>query len=175
MISRVASLLRYPMTKPLCAAARISYKSIAEVKSMPDFHWQMSNEMIITLAMLGDQEARRERLVREIMSEDEIEYPAAEAVMHEMASYNQRCLLFPTLPYRLGILVAVRSRSKSAIRLSPAMQTSAAFLSIPMIFEINTVVWFNEAFVTSDVPEPKDLETPLEVTCELHPARSLDG
>lgn len=32
-----------------------------------------------------------------------------------------------------------------------------------MIFDINTVVWFNEAFVTSDVPEPKDLETPLEV------------
>ena len=42
-------------------------------------------------------------------------------------------------------------------------QTSAAFLSIPMIFEINTVIWFNENFVTSDVPEPKDLETPLEV------------
>lgn len=32
-----------------------------------------------------------------------------------------------------------------------------------MIFDINTVMWFNELYVTSDVPEAKDLETPLEV------------
>ena len=43
------------------------------------------------------------------MSEDEIEYPAAEAVMREMADFNQSCIWFPTLPYRIGILVAVRT------------------------------------------------------------------
>ena len=55
MISRAASLLRSPVARSLCAGALRSYKTIAEVKSMPDFHWQMSNDMIITLAMLGDQ------------------------------------------------------------------------------------------------------------------------
>jgi hypothetical protein len=35
--------------------------------------------------------------------------------------------------------------------------------SIPMIFHLDTVMWFNELYVTSDVPEAKDLETPLEV------------
>lgn len=39
----------------------------------------------------------------------------------------------------------------------------AAVGSIPMIFELNTVLWFNELYVTTDVPEAKDLETPLEV------------
>ena len=32
-----------------------------------------------------------------------------------------------------------------------------------MVFDYNTVLWFNEIYVTSDVPEAKDLETPLEV------------
>lgn len=32
-----------------------------------------------------------------------------------------------------------------------------------MIFDLDTVLWFNEVYVTSDVPEEKDLETPLEV------------
>ena len=32
-----------------------------------------------------------------------------------------------------------------------------------MVFDINTVKWFNEYFVTTDVPEPQDLETILEV------------
>jgi hypothetical protein len=37
------------------------------------------------------------------------------------------------------------------------------FASIPLIFHLDTVMAFNEAFVTTDVPEAKDLETPLEV------------
>jgi hypothetical protein len=36
-------------------------------------------------------------------------------------------------------------------------------MSIPMIFHLDTVLWFNDYYVTSDVPEAKDLETPLEV------------
>lgn len=38
-----------------------------------------------------------------------------------------------TLPYKLGIVTAV----------------TVATVSIPMIFEINTVLWFNELYVTS--------------------------
>ena len=79
-----------------------------------------------------------------------------------------------TLPYKLGIFTAV----------------SVAFASIPLIFDLNTVLWFNELYVTTgkfifsfitylllcllslltiycpctvDVPEERDLETPLEV------------
>ena len=36
------------------------------------------------------------------------------------------------------------------------------FASIPMIFELQTALWFNEHYVTTDVPEDRDLETPLE-------------
>ena len=37
------------------------------------------------------------------------------------------------------------------------------FGSLPMVFEINLATWFNHYYVTTDVPEPKDLETWLEV------------
>jgi len=45
-------------------------------------------------------------------------------------------LFIATLPYKVAIASAV----------------SVGFLSIPLIFEVNTVLWFNEAFVTTGVP-----------------------
>ena len=39
----------------------------------------------------------------------------------------------------------------------------AGFGSIPMCFDLHTTLWFNEGYVTTDVPEAKDLETWLEV------------
>ena len=35
--------------------------------------------------------------------------------------------------------------------------------SFPLVFEKNTVLWFNHHYVTMDVPEVRDLETWLEV------------
>jgi len=44
---------------------------------------------------------------------------------------------------------------------------SAAFVggiaSFPLVFHYDTSFWFNKWYVTADVPEPKDLETWLEV------------
>jgi len=46
---------------------------------------------------------------------------------------NRSGLFMATLPYKLGIFSAV----------------AAGFVSLPMIFEINTVLWFNELYVTT--------------------------
>merc|ERR1712224_1016992 len=56
-------------------------------------------------------------------------------------------LFLVRFPYRVGILAAL----------------VAGFGSIPMCFDLHTTLWFNEGYVTMDVPEPKDLETWLEV------------
>lgn len=53
-----------------------------------------------------------------------------------------------TLPYKIGITTSVL----------------LGFGCIPLIYHLDSVLWFNEAFVTSDIPEDKDLETPLEVS-----------
>lgn len=118
----------------------------------------------------------------------------AQPKFEAMVASNRRSLWLTTMPYKVGIFAAV----------------TAGFASIPLIFDYNTVLWFNELYVTSgefsvavfcvyrsftsrkrilyhivkafylsthsrslsvtllclfslDVPEAKDLETPLEV------------
>ena len=51
----------------------------------------------------------------------------------QIVQENRRGLGLATLPYKLGIITAI----------------TVATVSIPMIFEINTVLWFNEIYVTS--------------------------
>ena len=51
----------------------------------------------------------------------------------EIVAENRKGLFMATLPYKLGIFTAV----------------SVAFASIPLIFDLNTVLWFNELYVTT--------------------------
>lgn len=51
----------------------------------------------------------------------------------EIVEVNRKGLWMATLPYKLGMMTAV----------------TVAFGSIPMIFELNTVLWFNELYVTT--------------------------
>ena len=41
--------------------------------------------------------------------------------------------------------------------------TAAAFATIPLCFDLNTCLVFNEQYVTTEVAQDKDLETWLEV------------
>lgn len=40
---------------------------------------------------------------------------------------------------------------------------TAAWVSIPLVFDLSAVEWFNEKYVTAELPPPEDLETWLEV------------
>ena len=64
-----------------------------------------------------------------------------------MAKANHSGMFLLTLPYKLGI----------------AGGFAVAAATIPLCFSLDTALWFNEAFVTTDVPEDADLETWLEV------------
>jgi len=50
-----------------------------------------------------------------------------------MDTFVAEGLFLATLPYKIAIASAL----------------SVGVLSIPLIFEVNTVLWFNEAFVTT--------------------------
>jgi hypothetical protein len=93
------SLVRHHMSKNV---------TLVSVKGMAKNHDQMSNDVIIILAQLGDQEAREERLIREIMDVDGVEQPEAKATMKTIRDFNRGALLLPTLPYKIGIFSAVR-------------------------------------------------------------------
>lgn len=57
----------------------------------------------------------------------------AQPIFDKMVESNRNGLFLATLPYKVGIAAAL----------------VAGFGSLPMIFDINTVLWFNEIYVTS--------------------------
>jgi hypothetical protein len=116
-------------------------------KAMPLSMKEINNSDLVTLGALGNADARGEMLVRHIMTVDNVSYDTATETFLEIAAKNRKGMWLLTVPYKIGIGVAC----------------TAAFASFPMVFDLTTVQWFNEHFVTADIPEPKDLETPLEV------------
>jgi len=98
-------------------------------------------------ARAGDDDAVVERMVRDIMLVDGVSHADANVKMAEIEAAATKGLWLTRFPYRVGIASAL----------------IAGFGSIPMCFDLHTTLWFNEGYVTTDVPEAKDLETWLEV------------
>ncbi|KAJ3388643.1 hypothetical protein HDU92_001394 [Lobulomyces angularis] len=126
--------------------SKVPFCQLARVRKMTSYE-KASEDVIFTVAALGDHEAQKERLVREIMAVDKVERIHAKTRFEEIKNENRKGLFSAMLPYRIGILLS----------------SGSALLSIPLIFHEETVMYFNHHFVTADIPEPKDLETCLEV------------
>ena len=104
-----------------------------EARNLPREFEEMSNDTITILARMGDQEAREERLIREIMRVDDVDWEGAQARFEEMCTANRKGMWLATFPYKLGLVTSV----------------TGAVLSIPMVFDYNTILWFNEHYVTT--------------------------
>lgn len=123
------------------------YPTLEDAVAQPRHICEFSNEAIAILAMQDDHDAACERLRREIMVVDGISWQEADEKLVDIDKVNDQYNWIGTMPYKIGIGVAIVS----------------GFGAIPMVFELNTALWFNELFVTTDVPEAKDLETVWEV------------
>ena len=140
--------------------ARQTTRSIADVpgfnngkptleyaKKMPKTFAAMTNDQILHFAELAIPEACRECVVRDIMVVDNVEYDEAMKVFKGIAKTNREGMFVAALPFYIGFGV-------SAI---------GGYASIPLVFDLGTVEWFNQHFVTADLPPYEDLETALEV------------
>lgn len=134
------------MSKRIPSRTMASVVTQEEAKKLPREFEEMSNDTITILARMGDQEAREERLIREIMNVDDVDWEGAQPRFNEMMAANRRGMWIATFPYKIGLVTSV----------------TGAVLSIPMVFDYNTILWFNENYVTTDIPPPEDLETWLE-------------
>lgn len=114
---------------------------------MPVAVCELSNETLIILAEQGCHDACCERLVRNIMHVDDVEWASAKETLHEIGAENRKVVWLVTLPYKVGI--------------STAVVTGVG--CVPMVFSPTVAKWFNEYYVTTDVPEAKDIQTILEV------------
>lgn len=108
----------------------------------------MDDHTLLTLAAIEDHAAREEILKRHIMDVDDVPYPDASRTFETIARRNMEGYYLVALPYKIGIFSA----------------SLLGIVSVPMVFHLPTVEWFNEWAVTTDVPELRDLETPLEVS-----------
>lgn len=121
--------------------------TLEEAKKASFLYNTMSNDILTLMASHGDQFAREERLIRNIMAVDEVEWDAAHKKFMVLRKVNREYMWLATIPYKVGLFTSL----------------TFAFGSIPLIFDKSCVMWFNEVYVTADVPEPKDLATWLEV------------
>lgn len=112
----------------------------------------MDNTTLVTLGELGDHPARTEILKRHIsIVESESDGNSTpnnvNKIFQQIEIKNKEYMWLLALPYQIGITMAI----------------TGGMASIPLVFDHNTALWFNEHFVTTDIPEPQDLETVLEV------------
>ena len=121
--------------------------TIAYAKAMSNDYMDMDNNSLNVIAHMNNHHACAEVLKRNIMAVDNVSYRDAEKVYHQIAAKNREGMLLAALPYYIGIVAG----------------TGAALGSIPFVFDLGTAEWFNEYYVTTEVPEPADLETMLEV------------
>lgn len=77
---------------------------------------------------------------------DNVSYQEACETFEEMDRSLKIGMNIERVPYNMGVAVAL----------------FAGLASFPLCFHLPTVEWFNESFVTTEVPPPADLETWLE-------------
>ena len=114
----------------LCFRAMSSKPTAADAQAMPREYYEFSNESLSVMAANGDQAAHVERLIRDIMHVDGVDWDTANATFKEIDDANSEGMVFFTLPYKVGITTAV----------------VGGLASVPLCFDLNTALAFNEAF-----------------------------
>jgi hypothetical protein len=108
---------------------------------------RMDNDVLIGASFEGNQEARAELLIRNIMATDRLTHESAETVLQQMTEFNGKMLWLYKLPYKVGLFSAV----------------SLGLVSIPLVFHLGFAEWFNEEFVTFEKYGEGEADTWLEV------------
>ena len=120
--------------------------SFATVKNMPVSLRGMDNTALTTLGAMGNHKALQEMIVRHVMATDNVSYEEATEVYNQIEKKNHEYEHIMALPFQASILIC-----------------AFGFISIPLVFDLSSVEYFNEHYVTAEHPPPKELETALEV------------
>jgi len=121
--------------------------TIEYVKQMRTSYSEMTNQDILHLSSEGDHNACKESLLRNIMAVDSINYDDAKQILSAIVKVNRSYMIIHVIPYQVGVGVSL----------------AAAIISVPLVFQYDAALYVHDAFITADVPQPKDLETPLEI------------
>jgi hypothetical protein len=121
--------------------------SLKMAKAMPLSYREMENASLVALGAMADNHACREMLIRHIMAVDEISYEVASWKFLDIEEQNHKNIYLLALPFQIGVGGCL----------------GAGLVSIPLVFHLPTVEYFNLHYVTAEHPPLKELETILEV------------
>ena len=153
IVRRAASKHNFILARSISSSPPddVSFKdgkpTLQYAKKLPKTFAEMTNEQILQFAELGIPEACRECIIRDVMVVDQIEYDEAMEVFKHIAKCNREGMPLAALPFKVGFGLAF----------------TGGIASVPLVFELNSVTWFNDTFVTAEMPPLEDLETYLEV------------
>jgi len=115
--------------------------------AVPASFRDMDATCLVTLGGMGNPDAQAELLKRHIMATDGVSHEKACQIFDAIEETNHAYMKSMAVPFQVGIVTAC----------------TAGLLSIPMVFHLPTVEYFNAHFVTAEHPPLKELETSLEV------------
>ena len=145
-------LARAPAPLAACGARSIQtynkLPTLEEAKAMPRHVSELSGDLLFVMAAThSGNDAVRERLRREIMAVDDLEYVDTTNRLLEMSAFTESVTTMSKLPYQVGIVTSV----------------TAGWLSLPLVFHYGMASMFNDNFVTCPPPEVGEADTWLEV------------
>ena len=113
-----------------------AYPTIAYVKMAPRELYEMSNEMLALAARTPDaHDVHQERLVREIMAVDDVEYPQACERMKDMYKLNEDMSRWLLMPLHAGLVSCA----------------FAGVVVVPLVFDHSIAISFAE-FLGAEQP-----------------------
>ena len=124
--------------------------TLEHAKQLPTQWSEMSNNDLLRWCgpdgILG---ANEERVARHVMAADDLSWEEVQPIIWEMRKFlgTERKAFLYNMPYRIGLGTAV----------------GGGIVSVPLIFHKGSVLAFNEACVSMEVPPPSDLDTILEI------------
>lgn len=122
--------------------------SLELAQAMPTEMYELSNEELLVLSHMGSNDACVERLVREVMRVDHLEWSVARRRVIEIDKFYSTLMTSATFPYMLGIGAAIL----------------AGGLAIPFVYCREIAEWTNDTFVHSPAEEPENMKTIWEVS-----------
>jgi len=134
--------------KPAIPASEtgIQIPSLKVASDMGKGFSEMENEPLVVIAEMGNHRARTEVLRRHVMAVEHIDYGVAGRIVETINAKNKEGLFFYSFPSKFGMGLALCS----------------GIVVFPLVFDISTAMWFNESFVTMEIPPPDELDTSLE-------------
>ena len=116
--------------------------TIADVIDSPREYYEMPPDVLLTLAVAEDPDARTERLVREVMCIDTVSWDDAQPIVNKIRDDN------------MAINSTVTMISKTYFKTMAFVSIAMGLASFPLCFDLYTTLWFNNLAVTTDVPPP---------------------